>query len=39
LLRPGPRNLLTDVPGLTVGNATDEAVRSGVTVVRFRAAG
>lgn len=35
LLRPGPRNLLTDVPGLTVGNATDEAARSGVTVVRF----
>jgi L-aminopeptidase/D-esterase-like protein len=35
LLRPGPRNLLTDVPGLTVGNATDEAARTGVTVVRF----
>lgn len=35
MLRPGPRNLLTDVPGLTVGNATDEAARSGVTVVRF----
>jgi L-aminopeptidase/D-esterase-like protein len=33
LYRPGPRNLITDVPGLTVGNATDEAVRSGVTVV------
>ena len=31
--RPGPRNLITDVPGLSVGNATDEAVRSGVTVV------
>lgn len=35
MLRPGPRNLLTDVPGLTVGNATDEAARTGVTVVRF----
>jgi L-aminopeptidase/D-esterase-like protein len=35
LLRPGPRNLLTDVPGLTVGNATDEAAKTGVTVVRF----
>ncbi len=33
LYRPGPRNLITDVPGLSVGNATDEAVRSGVTVV------
>lgn len=35
MLRPGPRNLLTDVPGLTVGSATDEAARTGVTVVRF----
>lgn len=30
---PGPRNLITDVPGLRVGHHTDEAVRSGVTVV------
>ncbi len=30
---PGPRNLITDVPGLTVGNAGDDALRSGVTVV------
>jgi L-aminopeptidase/D-esterase-like protein len=30
---PGPRNLLTDVPGLIVGHATDERVRSGATVV------
>ncbi|MDF2097240.1 P1 family peptidase [Aquibaculum arenosum] len=29
----GPRNLITDVPGLTVGNADDHRVRSGVTVV------
>ncbi|MDJ0946761.1 MAG: P1 family peptidase [Kiloniellales bacterium] len=30
---PGPRNLITDVPGLTVGNAEDAALRSGATVV------
>ncbi len=30
-------NLLTDVPGLTVGNATDLALGSGVTVVVFDA--
>ncbi len=33
MFQPGPRNLITDVPGLTVGHATDERVRSGVTVV------
>ncbi len=32
--KPGPRNLITDVAGLRVGNATDESVRSGVTVLR-----
>ncbi len=31
--RPGPRNLLTDVPGLRVGQAEDTQVRTGVTVV------
>lgn len=31
--RPGPRNLITDVAGLTVGQARDEAVRTGVTVI------
>ena len=31
--RAGPRNLITDVPGLEVGQATDERVRSGVTVI------
>jgi len=31
---PGPRNLFTDVPGITVGHATDATVRSGVTVIR-----
>ncbi|MGI9383472.1 MAG: P1 family peptidase, partial [Methyloligellaceae bacterium] len=29
----GPRNLITDVDGLSVGNAHDEALRSGVTVL------
>ena len=33
MLRPGPRNLITDVPGLAVGHATDERVNSGVSVV------
>jgi L-aminopeptidase/D-esterase-like protein len=31
--RPGPRNLIGDVPGLRVGHAHDEAARSGVTVI------
>ncbi|MEJ5232207.1 MAG: P1 family peptidase, partial [Geminicoccaceae bacterium] len=31
--RPGPRNALTDVEGLRVGNAQDPKVRTGVTVV------
>ncbi|MDQ0466546.1 L-aminopeptidase/D-esterase-like protein [Caulobacter ginsengisoli] len=31
--RPGPRNLITDVPGLAVGQAQDERVRTGVTVI------
>lgn len=31
--KPGPRNLITDIPGLRVGCVEDEAVRSGVTVV------
>ncbi|MEA1672199.1 P1 family peptidase [Nitrospirillum sp. BR 11163] len=30
---PGSRNAITDVPGLAVGHATDEGVRSGVTVL------
>jgi len=34
-LRAGPRNLITDVPGLLVGHATDERARSGVTVLQF----
>ena len=32
---PGPRNLITDVPGLTVGNAQDDRLASGVTVALF----
>jgi L-aminopeptidase/D-esterase-like protein len=30
---PGPRNLITDVPGLLVGNARDEELKSGCTVL------
>ena len=30
---PGPRNLITDVPGLKVGNAEDPALKSGATVL------
>ncbi|MFZ5963449.1 P1 family peptidase [Thalassococcus sp. BH17M4-6] len=30
---PGPRNLITDVPGLRVGHAEDAALKSGATVL------
>ena len=33
MLRPGPRNLITDVDGILVGNAEDPRLRSGVSVV------
>ena len=33
MMRPGPRNLITDIPGLRVGNADDPQLRSGVTVL------
>lgn len=33
MIAPGPRNSLSDVEGLLVGNAEDHAARSGVTVV------
>ena len=33
MIRPGARNLISDVDGLQVGNADDEIVRTGVTVV------
>jgi L-aminopeptidase/D-esterase-like protein len=32
-MRAGPRNLITDVPGLRVGNAQDARVRTGVSVL------
>ncbi len=32
-MRPGPRNLLTDVAGLRVGNAEDHTIRTGSTVL------
>jgi D-aminopeptidase len=32
-MRTGPRNLITDVPGLLVGNASDARLKSGVTVL------
>ena len=32
-MRPGLRNLITDVPGLRVGNAADARLKSGVTVL------
>ena len=33
LMTPGARNLITDVPGILVGNKADPAVKTGVTVV------
>ena len=33
MLRPGPRNLITDVDGILVGNEEDQRLRSGVSVV------
>ncbi|MEY8839246.1 P1 family peptidase [Cribrihabitans sp. XS_ASV171] len=32
-MTPGPRNLITDVPGLKVGNAQDPGLKSGATVL------
>jgi len=37
-VRPGPKNLITDVAGLRVGHATDDHVRSGVTALLCGAA-
>ena len=34
MFHPGPRNLITDVPGILVGNAEDVRARTGTTVVR-----
>lgn len=36
-MRPGPRNLITDVPCLLVGNAQDARIKSGCTVVTAEA--
>jgi L-aminopeptidase/D-esterase-like protein len=33
MIRPGPRNLITDVDGISVGNAARADARTGVTVV------
>lgn len=33
MLRPGPKNLITDVDGILVGNEEDHRLRSGVSVV------
>lgn len=33
MLRPGPRNLITDIAALKVGNAEDQSLKSGVTVL------
>ena len=32
-MHPGPKNLITDIPGLRVGNASDAALKSGATVL------
>ena len=32
-MKPGPLNLITDVPGLQVGNASDPEIKTGVTVL------
>jgi len=37
MIRPGARNLITDVGGLRVGNAEDHIIRTGVTVVMAEA--
>ena len=33
MMQPGPKNLITDVRGLLVGNAQDENIKTGVTVL------
>jgi L-aminopeptidase/D-esterase-like protein len=34
MIRIGKRNLITDVPGIKVGNSGDNTIRSGVTVIK-----
>ena len=38
MTKPGEKNLITDVPGLTVGHATDARAQTGVTVLRCASA-
>lgn len=33
MIRPGPRNLITDIAGLRVGHAQDATIKTGVTVL------
>jgi len=33
MIKPGPRNLITDVTGLRIGNAEDHRIKTGVTVL------
>ncbi len=33
MIRPGPRNLITDVAGLRVGNAQEDRIKTGATVL------
>lgn len=32
-MKPGPKNLITDIEGLKVGNASDDTIKTGVTVL------
>ncbi len=32
-MQPGPKNLITDIPGLRVGNAQDDHIKTGTTVL------
>lgn len=38
MIIPGPKNSITDIPGLKVGNAEDASIRTGVTVLMGDAA-
>jgi D-aminopeptidase len=31
--KPGPKNLITDISGLKVGNSSDENIKTGTTVL------
>ena len=33
MMQPGPKNLITDVEGIVVGNAEDQKIKTGVTVL------